>query len=201
MTVAYCHCASCRRHTGAPVVAWVAYESHQVRYSKGKRKIYNSSPGVERAFCGECGTPLTWEGESRRFAGKLITEFHISTLDDPLTYVPDRHWFDSERLAWFDIADSLPRYRELDGYELLVLDDARPGALEPSRRRALRKLLAQRRGRRATCLTCRNPDELRSALATDDADPLAQAVIIDLGPARSGEPDVPIDAVSAAREA
>ena len=115
MTVAYCHCASCRRHTGAPVVAWVAYESHQVRYSKGKRKIYNSSPGVERAFCGECGTPLTWEGESRRFAGKLITEFHISTLDDPLTYVPDRHWFDSERLAWFDIADSLPRYRELDG--------------------------------------------------------------------------------------
>lgn len=115
MTVAYCHCSSCRRHTGAPVVTWVAYESHQVRWPKGERKIYDSSPGVGRAFCGDCGTPLTWEGKSRRFAGKFITEFHISTLDDPVACVPDLHWFDSERIAWFDTMDDLPRYRELDG--------------------------------------------------------------------------------------
>ncbi len=115
LVVAHCHCSSCRRHTGAPVVTFVAFEAHQVRYPKGKRKIYNSSPGVGRAFCGECGTPLTWEGKSLLFAGKFITEFHISTLDDPLACVPDRHWFDSERIAWFDTTDNLPRYRELDG--------------------------------------------------------------------------------------
>lgn len=115
LVVAHCHCSSCRRHTGAPVVTFVAFEAHQVQYPKGKRKIYNSSPGVGRAFCGECGTPLTWEGKSRLFAGKFITEFHISTLDDPLAFVPDRHWFDCERIAWFDTTDKLPRYRELDG--------------------------------------------------------------------------------------
>jgi len=115
MTVAYCHCSSCRRHTGAPVVTWIAYESHQVRWPKGERKTYHSSPGVGRAFCGDCGTPLTWEGKSRRFAGKFITEFHISTLDDPVACVPDLHWFDGERIAWFDTTDDLPRYRELDG--------------------------------------------------------------------------------------
>lgn len=115
LAVAYCHCASCRRHTGAPVVAWVAYESEMVRHPTGQRKIYNSSPGVGRAFCEECGTPLTWEGNSRRFAGRVFTEFLISTLDAPHACVPDLHWFDSERIGWFDVSDDLPRYRELAG--------------------------------------------------------------------------------------
>ena len=115
ITVAYCHCESCRRHTGAPVVAFVAYESDRVQYTKGQRKIFESSPGVGRAFCGDCGTPLTWEGESRRVAGKSLTEFHISTLDDPHSFVPTLHWFDSERISWLDTTDELPRYRELDG--------------------------------------------------------------------------------------
>ena len=34
----------------------------------------------------------------------------ISTLDDPDAFVPDRHWFHGERIAWFDVADALPRY-------------------------------------------------------------------------------------------
>jgi hypothetical protein len=114
LVVGHCHCLSCRRHTGAPVVTFVAFEAHQVRFSKGDRKIYHSSPGVGRGFCAQCGTPLTWEAESNRLVDKTIIEFHISTLDNPDAYVPDRHWFHSERIAWFDVADDLPRYRELD---------------------------------------------------------------------------------------
>lgn len=115
MTVAYCHCASCRKHSGAPVVTWVACESRSVRWTKGTRAGCCSSPGVQRSFCRDCGTSLTWEGESHRFGGTFITEFHISTLDDPNTFVPDRHWFDDERLTWFDTDDLFPRYAELDG--------------------------------------------------------------------------------------
>ncbi len=62
--IGHCHCASCRRHTGAPVVTFVALKEDQVAFTKGERRKYNSSPGVERAFCGQCGTPLTWEGQS-----------------------------------------------------------------------------------------------------------------------------------------
>ena len=36
MAIAYCHCASCRKHTGAPVVAWVAFESDRVSFPKGE---------------------------------------------------------------------------------------------------------------------------------------------------------------------
>ena len=71
--VAHCHCESCRRHTGAPMVTLVSFERDKVRYTKGAPKIHNSSPGVGRAFCGDCGTPLTWEGVT---GGKAVVEFH-----------------------------------------------------------------------------------------------------------------------------
>ena len=71
----YCHCASCRKHTGAPVVTLVGYKKDQVKFTKGERKIYESSTGVGRAFCGQCGTPLTWEGDGGEF-GPLV-EFLI----------------------------------------------------------------------------------------------------------------------------
>ena len=116
LTVAYCHCASCRKHSGAPVVAWVAYETRHVKWTEGTRAKYESSPGVMRSFCSACGTPLTWEGESRREGGKLITEFHISTLDDPDAFTPTNHIFYPERSAWFDIADELPRFQGFDSY-------------------------------------------------------------------------------------
>jgi hypothetical protein len=44
----------------------------------------------------------------------VIIEFHISTLDDPEAYVPAWHWHHEERIAWFDVADGLPRYRASD---------------------------------------------------------------------------------------
>jgi hypothetical protein len=107
IAVGHCHCHSCRRHTGAPVVTFVAFEPDQVSFTKAGRKIYNSSPGVGRGFCDQCGTPLTWEGKA---FDRLIIEFHISTTDDPSAHVPDRHWFHEERIVWFDVADGLPRY-------------------------------------------------------------------------------------------
>ena len=111
LEIGYCHCHSCRRHTGAPVVTWVMFDADKVCFTGRERSIYNSSPGVKRAFCGQCGTPLTWEGDHE---GHVIIEFHISTFDNPETFVPNRHWYHEERIAWFDVADDLPRYRGED---------------------------------------------------------------------------------------
>jgi len=120
LEVGHCHCHSCRRQTGAPVVTFVMFEADKVRFTGRERSIYNSSPGVERAFCGQCGTPLTWEGDYMGIMGEhVIIEFYISTFDDPDAFVPDRHWYHEERIAWFDVADGLPRYRGegIDGEE------------------------------------------------------------------------------------
>ncbi len=67
-----------------------------------------SSPGVGRAFCGDCGTTLTWEGVWGDFGH--VVEVHISTLDDAGAFVPQNHVHHEERIAWFDVADALPRY-------------------------------------------------------------------------------------------
>lgn len=114
LDVAYCHCSDCRGFTGAPVVTWVAFDARHVRYLKGERKTFESSPGINWGFCDNCGSSLSWEAVSMRYSGKPIIEFHIGTFDAPETFMPDRHWFEGERLAWFDIADKLPRFQKLD---------------------------------------------------------------------------------------
>lgn len=106
--VSHCHCRTCRKHNGAPVVTLAGYSVDQVRFSGTARSFYASSPGVARAFCANCGTPLTWEGD----AGELgrILEIHISTFDNPEALAPTAHAFYPERISWFDIADDLPRF-------------------------------------------------------------------------------------------
>lgn len=112
LAVAHCHCEDCRSHTGAPVVTYVVFKSTEVHFLEGERKIYESSPGIGRAFCGDCGTPLSWEGFSNVFEADIV-EFYISLFDEPETFIPDRHWFHRERIGWFDVADNLPRHRRL----------------------------------------------------------------------------------------
>jgi hypothetical protein len=116
--VSHCHCLSCRKHNGGPVVTLAGFKKGQVRFEGDERGIYESSAGVGRAFCGKCGTPLTWEGDGGEELGFLF-EFHLSTFDDPETLVPTGHAFYPERVSWFDIADSLPRF---EGF----VDDAPP---------------------------------------------------------------------------
>ncbi len=106
--VNHCHCQSCRKHTGAAVVTLAGFKADQVTFNGEERRLYESSPGATRAFCGKCGTPMTWEGDGGDLGA--ICEIHISTFDNPEPLVPTAHAFDPERISWFDVADRLPRY-------------------------------------------------------------------------------------------
>ena len=106
--VNHCHCHSCRKHNGAAVVTLAGFKADQVVFSGDARKLYESSPGANRAFCGSCGTPLTWEGDGDDLGP--ICEIHVSTFDNPDALVPTGHAFYLERIPWFDVADQLPRY-------------------------------------------------------------------------------------------
>ena len=116
--VLHCHCRSCRKHNGAPVVTLAGFKADQVRFSGDARKFYESSPGVHRTFCGTCGTPLTWEGDGGE-RGPII-EFHISTFDDPDGLAPSVHSFYPERISWMEVADELPRYEGFSGRSQLL---------------------------------------------------------------------------------
>jgi hypothetical protein len=94
--VAFCHCLSCRRATGAPVTAYAGFAAARVAWTAGERKIFASSPGVRRGFCPDCGTPLSFEGE--RWPGEV--HLHLGTLDQPERLPPTGHAYAEERLPW-----------------------------------------------------------------------------------------------------
>ena len=109
LSTIYCHCESCRRHTGAPVVALAGYRRDQVTYTRGQPSLIEFEDDIARAFCANCGTPLTWEGDGGEH-GPLV-ELHIGTMDDPDACAPECHIHHGERLRWFETVDRLPRYR------------------------------------------------------------------------------------------
>ncbi len=47
----------CRRHTGAPVAAWVEFPAGAVEWSRPPA-LWRSSPASSRAFCGACASSL-----------------------------------------------------------------------------------------------------------------------------------------------
>jgi hypothetical protein len=102
----YCHCASCRRHTGSAVAAFVGFRREQVSFASDTLAHFGSSPGVSRGFCAKCGTPVCYEAET--YPGEI--HLYIGTLNDPARFKPTFHVFHANRIPWFDTADTLPRH-------------------------------------------------------------------------------------------
>lgn len=101
-----CHCETCRRATSSPMTTWVSVPNENFKFSKGVLSTYSSSPGVLRKFCSTCGSPLSYEGE--RMPGEI--HLYVASLDNPSNLPPTCHVFESEKLSWFDVHDTLPRY-------------------------------------------------------------------------------------------
>jgi hypothetical protein len=106
IAIVYCHCNSCRRASGAPVVAWAMWALDCFEFAAGKPGVYVSSPGVERRFCASCGTPLTYVAD---YMPDLV-DVTVASFDNPRALAPQMHIWDSERVPWLALADRLPRH-------------------------------------------------------------------------------------------
>jgi hypothetical protein len=104
--VTLCHCVDCRRASGAPALAWFSVRRDALRWIRGRPARNPSSPGVERLFCGRCGTQLAWQG----VASPDEIGVTIGSLDDPNAVAPADHMFASQQVRWLHLADHLPRY-------------------------------------------------------------------------------------------
>lgn len=101
-----CHCTSCRKASGAAFITYAVFPELRFEVVKGEPALYQSSPGVERTFCGRCGTTLTYRAD--RFPGDI--QITVASLDRPEDMPPANHVWTSERLAWVHLADDLPQY-------------------------------------------------------------------------------------------
>ena len=102
----FCHCATCRRATGAPMVPWGTFVREAMRVTRGRLSEYRSSAQVWRGFCARCGTSLTYRHEAR----PAEIDVTLATLDDPTRLAPAMHVWVKDRLPWMSIGDSLPRH-------------------------------------------------------------------------------------------
>ena len=101
--VYWCHCQSCRRHSGAPVSVFVAFDCETYTVIKGEITKFDSTPGrTRRGFCPQCGSTLTCES----LPGPTETHFHVGAFDQAARLQPRRQYFSEERLPWFQIADA-----------------------------------------------------------------------------------------------
>ena len=103
-----CHCASCRRASGAHAVGWLTVRAGDLRYTRGAPREIESSPGVVRAFCGRCGSPVSYR-TARRPDEIDVT---IGTLDAPGRAAPADHIWMADAAPWDRPGDGLPQYRE-----------------------------------------------------------------------------------------
>lgn len=117
-SIFHCHCESCRRSTGQAATTFVSLLAGDVTFSGVERHVYNSSPGVSRTFCPNCGTPLAWEGTGKD--GTAFVEIYIANFADRDQLLPTHHVYYEERVRWFDIADGLPRYRGTNPKEAAI---------------------------------------------------------------------------------
>jgi len=103
-----CHCQDCRKSSGAPMVAWAAFEAGDFSVTKGEARTRNSSGKSMRSFCAECGTGL-WYSNADFLPG--LIDIQIASLDDPEALPPVCHIQTAERIGWMASAHELPAFK------------------------------------------------------------------------------------------
>jgi hypothetical protein len=104
--VVICHCSMCRKHSGAPVLAFVHFPIDSFTWIKGQPTRYRSSRYAERGFCSKCGSILTMHEE---VLGDRV-QVTLGSLDEPQRVRPNDHVWTQDQLPWFEIKDQLRRF-------------------------------------------------------------------------------------------
>ncbi|MFB6447732.1 GFA family protein [Bradyrhizobium tunisiense] len=111
----HCHCANCRKLTGAAFATYAHVDADKFRFVTGEDATvaYESAPGSFRYRCKICGclTP----GKASYLPTVSIP---AGLLDDDPQVRPRMHVFTSSRASWWEIEDDLPRFEKwVPGFE------------------------------------------------------------------------------------
>lgn len=87
------------------MTTYIGMPDTQWRWTGEAPKLYNSSPGVERTFCGNCGSPISFRSE--RMSG--VMHFYVAAMEDPERFEPELHCVYEEKIGWLNIGDDLPK--------------------------------------------------------------------------------------------
>jgi hypothetical protein len=97
-----CHCRMCQKATAG--IGTLLVLAGSLEWTRGTPKYFVSSNIARRGFCGNCGTPLTYESDSGM-------DISIVALDEPERVSPHVQLAPEARLPWADGLPELPGIR------------------------------------------------------------------------------------------
>ncbi|SIP92672.1 Uncharacterized conserved protein [Rhizobium sp. RU20A] len=97
-----CHCRMCQKASGGFYMPLVSLGTARLTWTRGHIRHFQSSNAARRGFCGDCGTPLTYEAPD----GVALA---IGTFDDPGDLKPGIQWGVEAKLPYVDEVPALPQ--------------------------------------------------------------------------------------------
>jgi len=106
--VVYCHCSRCQKANGTAFAANADVRRKYWTMPAGADLVreFESSPGVFRAFCSRCGSPIY----SRRAAAPDVVRVRLGILDGDPERRSLAHFWVGNKAPWFEITDGLPQF-------------------------------------------------------------------------------------------
>ncbi len=96
-----CHCRMCQKASGNFYLPLVSVRGAKLTWTRGGPKKFQSSNFGFRGFCGDCGTPLTFEAPD----GVALA---IAAFDKPEEISPTIQWGIEAKLPYVDGVPDLP---------------------------------------------------------------------------------------------
>ncbi len=105
-----CHCRMCQKAFGNYFSALTGLPPADLTWTRGQPATFRSSEAVERGYCRDCGTPLTYH-----VVGSDRISISIGSLDEPARITPEIQYGIEGRLPAFEILHTLPGETTEDG--------------------------------------------------------------------------------------
>jgi len=105
-----CHCRMCQKAFGNYFAALTGVRSQDFAWTRGQPGLFKSSEAVERGFCRDCGTPLSF-----RYVDSNRMLVSVGSLDEPAGVSPEIQYGIESRLPAFAILHDLPGETSSEG--------------------------------------------------------------------------------------
>lgn len=102
-TAHICHCRMCQKAVGGAFATLVNVARADMVWTRGTPATFASSDSVERGFCAQCGTPLTYSFHASRHLNVTL-----GSLDDPASLPPVAQFGLEARQPWVTALAALP---------------------------------------------------------------------------------------------
>lgn len=96
-----CHCRMCQKAFGSYFAPLAGVARADFAWTRGQPKMFASSAVVERGFCGDCGTPLSF-----RYTDGDGIAISLGSLDHPERVQPQHQYGKESEVPFFaELAD------------------------------------------------------------------------------------------------